>query len=453
VPKLTRAGAGDEAVAHASASISAPRQANYLLSKVFPGQYHDNAAMAKTGEVMVKDNILAGYDDFMTKAGKADTKATQLDARIKTLKQQAKALVKSPPAGLSPQDVGKLRRANTMEIRKAIAERGQAKRESTIATKAANDVAGKHDLKQYDADVQAGLSDPTIAANVDRWKTHVNPYLDQLYNEIKGLDPNHPREGRGRHSEARVNLLAVDEKSGQVLNAFGEPIDPEAAKKMGDYSLSGNTRNPNARRDRFDRAASFTGNYSVDPQAMLTEALGRRWNEVTKLRLYDALQKKGIAVIPEDGKPPPRELGGQRTIAQGIKVPETDPATGKTRQVEKTMYVRQDVFRELRAVLNTDLRTPEHPVAKALTAVQLLSPIDVIAHSKNLLSVVSNAQGAGSAWKDVVRRRCRGSARSTLRSALEPSGARSPPTRRRFAARSPACRSRGSSAPTIPTPA
>ncbi len=352
VPKLSRAGVGDEAVAHASAYVAAKHAVNDLLSRVFPDQYHDPEAMGKTMGVLVKDNILAGYDDYLEKevqaAADGDTAAEK----------------------------------KYMEAAEAI--------------------DAKHDLTQYDEDVRAAMEDPKIAGNIERWKSIVNPELDALFNKMKGLDPNTEREGRGRHTQARLNLLAVDEK-GQPLDMMGQPMEGPA--RPPNLALTGSTRNPAMRRDRFDRAAKFTGNYSTDADAILSEVMGRRLNETTKGDLYKKLEEKGVAVIPPDGTPGPRQIGGMPTKIQSIEVPETDPATGRTRMVKKNLFVRQDVFRELRSVLNTDLRTPEHPLLKAGTYSQIaLSPVDAISHIKNLLSAVSGSQGAGSAWKDVVRR-------------------------------------------------
>ncbi len=352
VPKLERISpeAADAAVEHASARIAVPHMVDHLLSKVFPDTYHDPAAMTKPMEAIVKDNILAGFDDFAAKA------------------KQAK-----------------------IDGDDAAAKKFQA---------AADDIEAKHDLKQYDADVQAALADPKTKADIDRWKQHVNPYLDQLFNEMKAVDPNTPREGRGRHTDARINLLALDDEGLPINATFAVNDKGEPQKPLG--QLSGRTRNPDVKKDRFDRAAKFTGNYSIDPQQVLTEAIGRRWNEVSKLRFINAIDKSGAGKLGEYGDPTPTS-NGQRWIQQPVRVPQTDPTTGKTQMVEKPLFLQPSIVRETRAVLDTDLRPPMHPVAKIATAVQLTSPVDFVSHVRNLWTVAAS-QGSSGAWSDVLRR-------------------------------------------------
>lgn len=366
LPKASRLGIADEMVAHAGAHIAVQPMVNDLLAKTFPDQYHDPEAMSKTMAVIVKDNILQGRKDFLERALVAAQKAQP--GVIKThadMASRAQQLYQEARAG----------NADAVQWRKTMAS--------------AHNIAAEHDLNQYHQDVQAGVADPVIKANIERWKQHVQPFLDQLYNEIKAVDPQIPREGRGFYTKARVNLMQLE----------GDE-SPEVTNK----SPGGSTRNPNVKRDRFDRMARFTGNYSTDAEAILSNVLGPRWNEVTKLRVYNAMLHKGVAVMPESGRPLPKMIDGQKAIPQGVKIPQTDPQTGLTHMVERTMAVRADVYRELRAVLNTDLQLVSHPIAQAMTAIQLLSPVDLIAHAKNMLAVAANAPGTKSAWTDILRK-------------------------------------------------
>lgn len=366
LPKASRLGIADEMVAHAGAHIAVQPMVNDLLAKTFPDQYHDPEAMSKTMAVIVKDNILQGRKDFLERALVAAQKAQP--GVIKThadMASRAQQLYQEARAG----------NADAVQWRKTMAS--------------AHNIAAEHDLNQYHQDVQAGVADPVIKANIEQWKQHVQPFLDQLYNEIKAVDPQIPREGRGFYTKARVNLMQLE----------GDE-SPEVTNK----SPGGSTRNPNVKRDRFDRMARFTGNYSTDAEAILSNVLGPRWNEVTKLRVYNAMLHKGVAVMPESGRPLPKMIDGQKAIPQGVKIPQTDPQTGLTHMVERTMAVRADVYRELRAVLNTDLQLVSHPIAQAMTAIQLLSPVDLIAHAKNMLAVAANAPGTKSAWTDILRK-------------------------------------------------
>ncbi len=61
-PKMARVGnfLADKAVEHASARIAAPKMVDNLLSSVFPDAYRNPEEMARTMDILVQDNILAG---------------------------------------------------------------------------------------------------------------------------------------------------------------------------------------------------------------------------------------------------------------------------------------------------------------------------------------------------------------------------------------------------------
>jgi hypothetical protein len=345
VPRLSRVGAGDAAVEHASAHVAVPHMVDDLLSKVFPSDYHNPEAMAKTIDIINKDNILGGYDSFVARAAEAAKAGDEAAAT----KYQAMA----------------------------------------------DAVKGAHDLDALDAEVKSAPAD--VVENIKRWKKEVNPTLDQLFNEIKAEDSNTPREGRGRNHDARINLLAIDPETGETLSKMPKTKDGKPI-----VGATGSPRNPAAKRDLYDRAATFTGQYSTNASDVLSRVLGRRWNEVTKLRLYGELQAKAGAVMTDLGTDGPGTIKGLPARRLEVEVPET--VDGKTRQVKKALWLPANMVREVRDVLATDQSLPENVVAKKLTAIQLLSPVDFTAHLKNMHSVLANAQGAKSVWADVVRK-------------------------------------------------
>ena len=160
---------------------------------------------------------------------------------------------------------------------------------------------------------------------------------------------------------------------------------------------SASYRNPNVKPDKYARTAKGTGEYSTDAYQVLTAALGPRYNEATKLRLYNGLVDKGVAQWGEPGGIPPT-VNGQRLARMPVKV----PVDGK--QTERTLWVRPDLVQEVRSVLATDLGQQAPGWARALTQVQLAQLTDLVTHAKNILSVVTRAQGAGDIWKDVRRK-------------------------------------------------
>lgn len=341
LPKMQRTGMDTmAAIQHASARIAVPHMVNDMLSRVFPDSFKDPAAMSKVMDILNKDNILGGYDEFLSRSREA-------------------ALA------------GDTRAANKWK-------------------KMADSVGSAQDIEALSKEVEAAKNDPVIAGAIQRWNEVVNPELDTLYNEIKGVDPATEREGRGRVFGARVNLLPKSEEA--QWQRSEDPNQPAPSPSSSNY------RNPNAKRDKFDRAAKFTGNYSTDAAAVLSNVLYPRWNEVTKLRFYDSLVKSGEAQWLEPGMDLPE---GMKRLQ--VKVPETGES-GLTKQVEKTLAVPQNLVGEIRSVLDTDLNLSQNPVAKALTQVQLLQLVDATAHLKNIHSVIAGSQGTKGFFTDIAKK-------------------------------------------------
>jgi hypothetical protein len=302
VPRMARIGnwLADKAVEHASARIAAPKMVDNLLSSVFPDSYHDPAEMAKTIDILNKDNILAGYDQFMERAEKA------------------------------------LEKGN-IELHDRWIE--------------AADLIGKvHDLKQYDADVQAAKQDPALLGNISRWMQFVSGpegTLTRLYSEVKGLDPDTPQAPRGRHFGARINLTTL-ERAAKIAEIAGDGEktyhEPQVGAQYRNLNIGG-YRNPEVAPDPYDRAAAFTGEYSTDARLNLLSALGPRLNEATKLRFYTALIESGAA-LPWDAEDPGTIQGVPTTLLK-MEIPETpvfeDGSKGATQYIDRQMYVRSDI--------------------------------------------------------------------------------------------------------------
>ena len=355
IPWLGRAGAQDSGIVHASARIAVPHIIKDLLAKVFPDSYRQPQVMAKTIDILNKDNVLGGYDSFMERA-------VDFTARAEYAERTG---------------------ASTAAV--------ELRREAKKWTEAAQKVATTHDLALYDTEVQMAKVDPEVAGNIGRWNQHVVPLLDSLYNEVKRMDPLTARESRGRYLDSRINLLSVD-KQARWTGALKDAEQPMPEPSASSY------RNPNVKHDAYDTMAHFTGEYSTDAESVLASVLGPRWNEVTKLRFYDDLVRKGIAVEVKPGSAFPME--GYTSMP--IKLPETNDQ-GVTRQVERQIIVPKEAVAEIRGILNTDLPLGQNPVLKFLTGVQLFQVADLVTHTKNLISVISRAQGAGSIWADSAR--------------------------------------------------
>jgi hypothetical protein len=354
-PKLTRAGVLDEATQHAAARQYVPALIEDLLAKVFPDKYQDHAAMERTIDIIKKDNILGGYDDAVRELLRLNGTAGPTSAEA----QAQAAFVK--------------------------------------------DIATAQNIPQLDAEVRASLN-TDVAQDVKRWETHVSSLMDNLYNELKLANPGTPRETRGRHYAARMNLLPLHEEA--RISSFSDQNQPLPEIATSNY------RNPNMKHDKFMRKAALTGEYSSDPTAVLLNSLGGRINEVTKLRFYQALERTGVGMIEDSFDPSITEIGGKPAARMPIKYPETDPKTGRTRMVEKSLYVQKELVPEIRGILNTDGRVTTNPILAAITKVQMLQLADASAHIKNIHTTVLNALGSTHAGVTTILflQRCRASA-------------------------------------------
>src|SRR6202000_2612856 len=110
----------------------------------------------------------------------------------------------------------------------------------------------------------------------------------------RGADP--ATEAPHRGFLAGTHFPLIDRGSETLLDQL--PADPE--------SPQGRKGTLGVKKDRFNQRASGLGNYETDPQLVLQESIGRRWPDVTKIALINALQEAGAGIIPADGQDPPR---------------------------------------------------------------------------------------------------------------------------------------------------
>lgn len=347
LPNAERAGVQDGMVHHAVAPEAAQHQVRSLLATVFKGM--KETEIEHTMKVLNADNILGGLDDYREMAWRAD-----VDGDTK-------------------------------------------KRDHYTAL--ADAIDARPDLGALQGLVYN--ADRTTQDAIGRWKATVNPYLESMWKDLKGIDPNTPEQERGHRFGARVNLLG--EKGAEELREF---IGGAGEKPM-PTSSSLSYRNPNVKRDKYDQHATFTGKYSNDPFLVLSSVVLPRYKEWTKQKLYEGLIDKGAAVVLRKGDEMPADIQGQPAERFTWEMPSTgtDPSTGEPRMGKVTVQlaVRKDLVGELRQVLNTDMRLSGNPIMKALTQLQLLQMTDAVTHSKNMMSTVSRAQGAG-VFADLARK-------------------------------------------------
>lgn len=363
LPKTSRMSieVANKEVEHASAKVAVQRMVKSMIANALPSKYKNADLVNKYKNLLNKDNILDGYDEF-------------------------------------------LRRAKQFEL-------AGNKKEAIKWFTAAKKITEKHNLQEYDATIKNALQDPEIVKDMLAIKNEVNRIMDSLYAEYKGMPAETNFDDRGKYFGVRTNLVTKETAERWTQQ---EATDDTASNQDLGMSSS-NYRNPNVKYDPFAMAAKFTGDYSTDMEASLTSVLMRRYNEITKMRIYNQLVKDGVGVIksPRDNAPTTLNfkdsdgvsvtLKADEITRHPIKVPETDKF-GTTTMHERVLYIPKEIVRELRDVESTDMRAPNIGLFTFLNKVQLAQATDAVFHTRNLVTEFARAQGAGDVWTDVVRK-------------------------------------------------
>jgi hypothetical protein len=354
VPKLTRAGVFDRARDHAAAKYAVNPIAEDFIGRLSVDGVHvpTPEQAEKFSRYKNADRILGGYDEFRNMADRE-------------------------------------RAAGNLSL----AGRWDAQ---------ASRIAQKHGLSKLAAEITKGKADPEVMAMQKNWHDKVSgrdpsqkDTLTAWFNEELGFDPATPREGKGRHSDDYWPLVTKDREVEwkEFLKDEDKPLpDPSQAHHM----------NPHMHYDPHTHAAHYTGDYSTDLNIIMRSTVAGRYENVTRWRMYQDLIDKGAAVWA-GGIPKPTLLNGKEVVHFRARVPEVSETTGKSRYVEKGMWLQKDLLHELTRVLNTDIGVTHSKIANAMTQIQILQGADAITHTKNELSVLSTAKGAGSVWTDLLR--------------------------------------------------
>ena len=370
----------DQAVQHVGARSYAPVLVKSFMQDIFGPALGNAAFVKRVGDVIVMDNLLGGVDAMKVVLAK--------------LKAKGAVAVMAPPAAKTGTLPGFPVPTGATEDQRTAAEKAQ----TTILEKKIADVEQSQPLDGMDVLVKDALAEPEIAAAIAQYRKVVMPAMDELYKEIKKVDPLAQLATRGRHFGARVNLMT--KKQEQRMKEWLDPDKPMPQVGAGNAS---SYRNPDVKRDKFDRPADLTAEYSDNLEMMLLNSFGPRINEVTKERLYTALEKSGWGVVQKDGEDPATEIHGEETKPLSFTRYVTNP-WGETTRATVLMDVPASKVETLRTVLATDMIPNQNPVAKALTGVQVLGIADATAHIKNQMSVVTHALGRDKNWQAVLSR-------------------------------------------------
>jgi len=368
VPNLTKAGAGDNAVSHASAMHSYKAITDRRILELLPNHSQDEAMLNKAGRLLNIDRIEGEYDKYMDRA---DKKTEQIEAKRK-----------------EPTTVPG---ANDVEIDNLVKSRDADRNH-------ANALDHKHNMKAMALEKEELLKDPVIADFFKRWNEseYGAKFDNEHYNVIRGLDPDAPLAPRGR--DGLGSTLVPNDKD---LFDFGEGnFDPNDPKTI----VGGDLSKAKVSQDRWDQAANGLGNYETNLDTILRTLQRSRWSKVTQREMEKDLVRRKLGYI-QDHSPELVDENGKpvKFYPLTITTPKIMP-TGYAKQVPAKMWIRSEVYREVRDVLNTDLALPQAKWAKWATNFQLMQIADAITHGKNMHTVLVHALGSESLARDLMRK-------------------------------------------------
>lgn len=237
-----------------------------------------------------------------------------------------------------------------------------------------------------EADFRRALADPEIKAAIRRHKDTVQRVAQAQHQLARG-----ELAGRGRHTGAFVNLEAV------------LPDQPAQTGGGG----RGNLMNPLRRKSRFSRRAKGTAEeYHLDYRRLSERMIEANFEEATKRRMYGQLVQDGLAVMTNPGQPIPAGFDAHHQPFT-IERKGTPAGGGAARTFVKYLWVKKNIYPEVRQALNVDGKVGEAAIinaANALNQIQLAGPTDAVWHIANMVGSIAGSQGGRNLLTDVVRK-------------------------------------------------
>ena len=364
IPNLTRAGVKLSATKHAHAYRALGAEVDSLIAQVFPEKYKNEESIERVMDIINKDNVLGGYDQLKSHFD-------EMNARLQELQTAA--------------DEGKGQRGDKQEI-KDLKLNIEDQKKDMLA------VSDAHDLAKYQSDVEAAKG-TDVEQDINRWKEVIHPKMDELFQKLNGQEKLLNTE-RGRNFGVRVNLLPK-EQAERISEYLDKDKDPEPMVSVG-------YRNPDIKEDRLAKRASLTSQYSSDVRMILHNSFADRLNEVSKLDLYNDLIDKKVATFA-DKSGPPKSINGKPVKRMPIDYPVKNESTGKVTMQERSLYVRSDLYPEIKQILAIDKDSDSHKgILNSITKMQLVGFADGITHLKNVSTVLNNALGRETLGKDIL---------------------------------------------------
>lgn len=219
-----------------------------------------------------------------------------------------------------------------------------------------------------------------------RWQTEFVPVAEKFYRKAEGLEPDEVILTRSQLPGFTFTAKAIRE--GDVV-APENVVTPESRENPELATFTGGTargRITNVRQGKLGAAKAFkgTGDYDIDPKAVMENMLRDRVKKGTKAEMYRQLVRDGLALGDKEGKR--HTLADGRVMAElPIKAPrgtqEGIPGGG-------SLYVHPDIKPEVSKALGLNEPFKKIPSTGILTKLSLASFVEFMTHARNLSTFV-----------------------------------------------------------------
>lgn len=219
---------------------------------------------------------------------------------------------------------------------------------------------GKGSTFETESDYQKALNDPAVQEVATYFRSFIEPTLTENYKLSSKWDSTdeqgNPIEPPARGKDLGLHISLAIKDQGNA---------PDKLK------TGGGVRNTLEKHSPFEKAAKGTGDYDTHLGRMLDNALGRSILPAADARFTKELVDSGKAVLGKPGDHP--TIDGKPTVAIDRRF---NPG--------EKLFVRADLAGEVRSAFNIDQHKSPFPrLTKAMTAIQLVSGIEMASHIGN----------------------------------------------------------------------
>ena len=392
-PALTRN--SPEVSERATRLISVPeivkRQSDYYKNLILrdaqdnPKQ-NDPVFRQKLGAVAVEDQLRGIRQKFIDRSTKARERFDQIedaDGTLKDLREASAAL----PEDKAEMDAEQRQQYRSLQkeinyFTKVNDDPAFAARERYIneQTAAVNDAHAKNVTTVVGAegspfatedDYKAALQDKDVSTAFDRYRSSLEPILEDNYRSSAKIEPEQETPARGADTDTHVSLKAIREEEPPALTSAG-------------LKGGGNVRNTLEKHSPFEREAFGNAKeYDLDFANIIDHSINRSTLPAAQANFYKSIEESGLGVISKPGAHP--TIDGQPTVAFNIKN-RTLATGGAIIPQDRVMYVRADVAPEVRDALDIDAPIKSHTIGlvnSVINRITLMSSVEGIAHIGN----------------------------------------------------------------------